>query len=55
MTVGRKGKALYFPIRAALTGAVHGPDLAGLAELKGREAVLGLLERARRFAAGAET
>jgi glutamyl-tRNA synthetase len=53
-TVGRKGKALYFPIRAALTGAVHGPDLAGLAELKGREAVLGLLERARRFAAGAE-
>jgi glutamyl-tRNA synthetase len=54
-TVGRRGKALYFPIRAALTGAVHGPDLAGLAELKGREAVLGLLERARRFAAGAET
>ena len=54
-TVGRRGKALYFPIRVALTGAVHGPDLAGLAELKGREAVLGLLERARRFAAGAET
>ena len=53
-SVGRKGKSLYFPIRAALTGAVHGPDLAGLAELKGREAVLGLLERARRFAAGAE-
>ena len=54
-TVGRRGKALYFPIRVALTGAVHGPDLAGLAELKGREAVLGLLERARRFAAGPET
>jgi glutamyl-tRNA synthetase len=49
---GQKGKALYFPIRAALTGAVHGPDLAGLAELRGREAVLGLLDRARAAAAG---
>jgi glutamyl-tRNA synthetase/nondiscriminating glutamyl-tRNA synthetase len=51
-TTGRKGKALYFPIRAALTGAVHGPDLAGVAELKGREAVLRLFECARRYAAG---
>jgi nondiscriminating glutamyl-tRNA synthetase len=49
---GRKGKALYFPIRAALTGAVHGPDLAGVAELRGRVAVLRLLERARRHTAG---
>jgi glutamyl-tRNA synthetase len=40
---GQKGKALFFPVRAALTGAVHGPDLAGIAELKGREVVLGLL------------
>jgi nondiscriminating glutamyl-tRNA synthetase len=52
---GRKGKALFFPVRAALTGAVHGPDLAGLAELRGRDAVLGLLERARRYAAGDAT
>jgi nondiscriminating glutamyl-tRNA synthetase len=49
---GQKGKALYFPIRAALTGAVHGPDLAGLAELKGRNTLLGLLERARGVAEG---
>ncbi|MEJ2719724.1 MAG: glutamate--tRNA ligase [bacterium] len=42
---GLKGKALFFPVRAALTGAVHGPDLAGIAELKGRDAVLGLLSR----------
>jgi nondiscriminating glutamyl-tRNA synthetase len=48
-TTGQKGKALYFPIRAALTGAVHGPDLAGTAEIKGRETTLRLLERARRF------
>jgi nondiscriminating glutamyl-tRNA synthetase len=40
---GQKGKALYFPVRAALTGAVHGPDLAGIAELKGRDVVLDLL------------
>jgi glutamyl-tRNA synthetase len=47
-STGRKGKALYFPVRAALTGAVHGPDLAGVAEVKGRKNVLRLLERARR-------
>ena len=46
---GHKGKALYFPVRAALTGAVHGPDLAGIAEIKGRSAVLELLEHARRI------
>jgi len=40
---GQKGKALFFPVRAALTGAVHGPDLAGIAELKGKAAVLELL------------
>jgi glutamyl-tRNA synthetase len=49
---GRKGRALFFPVRAALTGALHGPDLAGLAEIRGRDSVLGLIERARRFAAG---
>jgi glutamyl-tRNA synthetase len=49
---GRKGRALYFPVRAALTGAIHGPDLAGLAELRGRESVLGLLVRARQRAEG---
>ena len=24
---GLKGKDLYFPIRGAMTGSVHGPDL----------------------------
>jgi nondiscriminating glutamyl-tRNA synthetase len=52
---GLKGKALFFPVRAALTGAVHGPDLAGFAELKGRPGVLALLERAGKFAAGSES
>ena len=27
---GRKGPALYVPLRAALTGATHGPELAPL-------------------------
>jgi glutamyl-tRNA synthetase len=49
---GLKGKSLFFPVRAALTGAVHGPDLAGFAELRGRDGVLALLVRAKRFAAG---
>lgn len=47
-STGQKGKALYFPVRAALTGAVHGPDLAGVAEIKGRDTVLRLIDRARR-------
>ncbi|UCG50644.1 MAG: glutamate--tRNA ligase [Candidatus Latescibacterota bacterium] len=46
-TTGQKGKALFFPIRAALTGSVHGPDLAGVAELKGRKTLLDLLRHAR--------
>ncbi|MBP2681041.1 MAG: glutamyl-tRNA synthetase [Candidatus Krumholzibacteriota bacterium] len=52
---GQKGKALYFPIRAALTGTVHGPDLAGIAEIKGRETTLRLLERARGMATAGGT
>jgi len=33
---GRRGKALFAPLRAALTGALHGPDLADLMVLIGR-------------------
>ncbi len=36
---GAKGKALFMPLRLALTGLEHGPDLAGLLPLIGREAV----------------
>jgi nondiscriminating glutamyl-tRNA synthetase len=42
-----KGKNLFFPVRAALTGSVHGPDLASVAALKGKSTVLELIERAR--------
>ena len=34
---GTKGRALFMPLRLALTGLDHGPDLAGLLPLIGRE------------------
>ncbi|MBW4331971.1 glutamate--tRNA ligase [Stakelama sp. CBK3Z-3] len=34
---GRKGKALFLPLRRALTGLGHGPDMAALLPLIGRE------------------
>ena len=37
---GRKGKALFLPLRLALTGMDHGPDMAALLPLIGREAAL---------------
>ncbi|HWK67058.1 MAG TPA: glutamate--tRNA ligase [Rhizobiaceae bacterium] len=37
---GRKGKALFMPIRLALTGLVSGPELADLLPLLGREGTL---------------
>ena len=43
---GRKGKALFLPLRVALTGREHGPDMAALLPLIGREAALQRLSRA---------
>ncbi|GJD34800.1 glutamate--tRNA ligase [Methylobacterium aerolatum] len=40
---GAKGKALFMPLRLALTGLEHGPDLAGLLPLIGREKALARL------------
>ena len=40
---GRKGKALFLPLRQALTGHDHGPDMATLLPLIGREAALARL------------
>jgi glutamyl-tRNA synthetase len=37
---GAKGKALFMPLRLALTGLEHGPELANLLPLIGREKVL---------------
>ncbi len=43
---GRKGKTLFLPLRRALTGRDHGPDMAALLPLIGREAALARLHAA---------
>jgi glutamyl-tRNA synthetase len=45
---GRKGKSLFLPLRQALTGRDHGPDMAALLPLIGRDAAV---ERLRTAAA----
>ncbi len=40
---GRKGKTLFMPLRMALTGLDHGPELAALLPLIGREKALARL------------
>ncbi len=40
---GRKGKALFLPLRRALTGRDHGPDMGALLPLIGRERALARL------------
>ena len=37
---GRKGKELFMPLRLALTGLDHGPEMAQLLPLIGRQKVL---------------
>ena len=43
---GRTGAGLYMPLRAALTGETHGPELAPLVELMGQELVAARLRAA---------
>ena len=43
---GRKGKALFLPLRLALTGLEHGPDMGALLPLIGRETALERLRAA---------
>ena len=45
-TTGRKGKALFLPLRQALTGMDHGPDMAELLPLIGEAEARARLERA---------
>ena len=45
---GRKGKALFLPLRLALTGREHGPDMAALLPLIGRDAAIARLDAAAR-------
>ncbi|MAS87317.1 MAG: glutamate--tRNA ligase [Micavibrio sp.] len=43
---GRKGKELFMPLRLALTGMEHGPELANMLPLIGREKTLKRLKKA---------
>ncbi len=45
-TTGRKGKALFLPLRLALTGRAHGPDMAALLPLIGKDRALARLAAA---------
>jgi nondiscriminating glutamyl-tRNA synthetase len=49
--VGARGRELFQPVRAALTGRTHGPELPLVAELLGRERTV---ERLRAAARGGE-
>jgi glutamyl-tRNA synthetase len=48
---GRKGPALFMPLRAALTGVTHGPELGPLLALISVDEVAARLARARALAA----
>lgn len=43
---GRKGRGLFMPLRKALTGQEHGPDMGTILPLIGREAIERRLSRA---------
>ncbi|MCK4236125.1 MAG: glutamate--tRNA ligase, partial [Candidatus Krumholzibacteria bacterium] len=42
---GVKGRDLFMPLRAAVTGILHGPDLVNILRIRGREDVLGSLRK----------
>ena len=44
---GCKGKALFMPLRVALSGALHGPEMSDVVAFLGTEAVVARIESAR--------
>lgn len=44
-----KGKDVFMPVRIALTGQMHGPDLDRIMELLGKENIYGRLEKTAAF------
>ncbi len=44
-STGQKGKNLFMPIRAAVSGQTHGPDLPQTIELLGKEKVLNRIQK----------
>jgi len=48
---GCKGKALFMPLRVALSGALHGPDMSSVVSFLGSDAIVARIEDARQLAA----
>jgi len=46
---GRKGKDLFMPLRAVITGATQGPELVKIFPLVGKEQLLHKVEKARNY------
>jgi len=46
--LGVKGKALFQPLRVALTGQLHGPQMAGLLTLIGKNSCIARFEAAKK-------
>lgn len=46
---GVKGKDLFMPARAAISGNVHGPDLSSIIYLLGKEEILVRLEKVKQY------
>ncbi|SRR5579883_72844 len=51
-TLGVNGKKLFMPLRVALTGKTHGPELAHIAELLGQKKMTHRLGQAVKLASG---
>ena len=47
---GKKGREIFFPLRAALTGELHGPELAKMLDLMGNEKAQIRLAKAASYA-----
>jgi len=48
---GCKGKALFMPLRVALSGALHGPDMSSIVCFLGHDGLIARIDDARRLAA----
>ncbi len=47
--VGVKGKDLYFPLRLALFGEVHGPDIPALIDILGTQEAITRFEKIKKY------
>jgi len=49
-STGCKGKALFMPLRVALSGALHGPDMSSIVSFLGHDGIVARIDDARRLA-----